>query len=172
MKPTFPALLFLTACGSINPLTAARLSQLDPLTSDPADLAAQVTLPPDIAIPTGGMEMYFGATRDGQEKSATVQLDQHGDIWRLSPEDVIRLETLQREIGIWKAEDPDGTEGTLSISIAGCSLTGTPDPQGEIAVRLSFDGGAQFRPFLTGLTVADMMQQIGAGETLDPCNGL
>lgn len=170
MKLLIPAFLFLTACGSINPLTAAKLNQLDPLTSDPADLAAQVTLPPDIAIPAGGMEMYFGATRDGREKSATLELDQQGDIWRLSPENVRRLESLQHEIAIWEAEDPDGTEGTLSISIAGCSLTSTPDPQGEIAVHLSFDGGAQFRPFITRLTVADMMQQISDAGTLDRCN--
>ena len=153
--------LAVSACGSVHPLTAARLSRLDPLTADPAAIAARISLPEGLAISPGGAVLEIGARRKdtGESLSGRYALRRKGDTWALAPADAAALRTLQAEVLAWKAEDAG--EGHLSLHLTGCRTGAGPAQDAPISADLSLDGGASFLPLLRGLEVSDLQRAAG-----------
>ncbi|QDC08287.1 hypothetical protein FHY55_03085 [Oceanicola sp. D3] len=165
----------LAACTTLNPVTAARLSRLDPLTADPAAIAARLRLPEGLAIQPGGAVLSISAIRKdtGERLAETFELEPSGTLWRLSEPDIATMREAQDRAARWKREAPDQSSGALSLSLTGCSRsTGArsgPDPEAPISADVSLDGGASFLPLIRGLTVADLAKAAGTGTAIGPC---
>ncbi|SIO15318.1 hypothetical protein [Vannielia litorea] len=161
----------LPGCTTLDPVTAARLSRLDPLTADPAALVARLHLPEGLAVAPGGAVLRLSARREdtGEALDEAYVLERRGAAWRLSAVDAAALRSVQHRIAGWKAEAPEASGGALSLSLTGCATGAGPNPKGEVAADLSLDGGTRFMPLLRGLTVAEITRAAGPGATLGPC---
>ena len=140
-------LVILGACGDLVPSTLWAVNRLDPLTTDPADIAVQLVLPDSVAVARDSGKLTFSARKvDGETLVSNFALTQVGDVFFVSPDQHADLRALQAKIREWKDVDPNGTRGSLSVTYIPCK-TGPTVPAGlraTVRIRLELDG-----PFLT-----------------------
>ncbi|MDF0601097.1 hypothetical protein P1J78_10175 [Psychromarinibacter sp. C21-152] len=163
--------LGLAGCAALDPAGVARLSALDPLTTDPARIVARIALPPGLVVPPGAAVLDIGATRadTGARLTGRYALTSRGDLWALSPDDAARLRALLARIRAWTAAAPEATRGRLALSVSACATGGGPDPDAPIAADLSTDGGARFVPVLRGLTAGDLLARANTAGADGAC---
>ncbi|PJI93073.1 hypothetical protein BC777_1941 [Yoonia maricola] len=138
------SVLALTACTSIVPLTAMRLSGLSPASADPADLAIDLGLPAGIDVSPGGATMIFKVSRVdlGETREGQFALKRDGSIFMVDPQDYADLRALQALTRTWQAENDDATNGSLMINVSPCRIGDGPaeDARVNVAVRMQRDG--------------------------------
>lgn len=118
--------LLLAGCGSVVPRTAMMLNAMNPLTTDPAALAVSVDLPPGLGIIDDSVTFGVDASNpDRGIRTGQWVLFEDRDVeyrpqYRFSDEDAEGLRGLQRELAVWEAEDPQGTQGSFSVNVGVC----------------------------------------------------
>ena len=164
------ALALLAACGSVDPVTMARLAALDPLAEDPAAFSVGLDLPDGLAIPPGGAALTLSA-RDaqGDEVRAEADLMEGADgRWRVAEADLPALRETQRTIRAWKAADPDGTSGSLSLELAACRDGSGTLPTGTVSADIVTAPGAAPAPLLRRVPVGRVLA-LADGPAGDAC---
>jgi hypothetical protein len=139
-KPVFAAALFsLVSCASVNPIGLAKLAAMDPLATDPAQLAVAARLPEALKLRTGDLVMTVktdGATGadaidetfllDVKEAKAGVIVPQAGErlqTARVAPSDIERLRTTQAKARTIKSAGGKKGIGAISINARGACKT-------------------------------------------------
>ena len=150
MRPTILSVLLLSACTSIVPLTAMRLSGLSPTTADPADLAVDLTLPAGIDVSPGSAVLLFSTTRadTGETDAATFTLLRNGSVFTIDPADYADMRATQATIRQWKAENEVGVEGSLGISLSPCRIGEGPDDDATVSVAIQMEQDGAFLPLV------------------------
>ena len=170
MKDVLLALsICLGACTSIVPSTLLHLRGLDPLSADPSDIALQVDLPDGMALLSGSGTLDLQAVRsDGTETSGSFPIEMAGGVLQVAPAAHADLRSLQAEIRGWKAADPDGTKGSLSVDFEPCRLGATLPETGNVSIyiRLATDG--PFLPLVKGAPIDKALESV-AQDPLKPC---
>ena len=163
-------LALLAACGSLDPITVARLAALDPLAEDPAAFSVGLDLPDGLAIPPGGAELTLSARNaEGDEAGAAAELTEGADgRWRVTEADLPALREAQRTIRAWKAADPDGTIGSLSLELAACRDGSSIPPAGTVSADIVTAPGAAPAPLLRRVP-ADRLLALAGGRPGDAC---
>ena len=163
------ALIALGACTDLVPSTLLALSNVDPLTADPADIAISLDLPDGVALLPGSGELTLGATnRDGETAQQSFTLQQSGDVLAVATTNHQALRALQSRIREWEETDPSGTNGSLSVSLAPCR-TGDSVADGlraSASVRLQQDG--PFLPLIKDGPLSALLNE-QARDTMEPC---
>jgi len=153
------ASICLGACSTIVPGTVLQLQRLDPLTADPADIALQVDLPDSVGLlPEAGTLDLRATLRDGSVVGDSFPIEMRGDILRVAPSSHADLRAVQADISTWKAADPDGTSGSLSVDLSPCLKTPDlpEDARVSVAIRVSQDG--PFLPLVRQAPLRDAME--------------
>jgi len=142
--------------------TARAVSQLDPLSVDPADIAVQLTPPVGMAVQDGSAVLRLSAQRGDATRGTDVTLQRDGNVWTIPVADHARLRAGQVAIAAGKEAD-EGTKGSLGVTLDPCRMGAGPlGKTGSVAIRLSRDG--DFLPLLT-----DAPAQAMLGDT-DPAD--
>ena len=162
----FPLLFlpFLAACGSIVPETARQLSGLDPLTADPAGFAVTLALPEGYGIQPGGAEVSLTVENPGLgEAGGLWALEETTDgtgnqSYRFAEADLDEVRRVQATASAWESSDPDGTQGSLSVSVDPCRMAGAaPDDDPRVSVFLAVLPGAPMAPLVRNAPLAEVM---------------
>ncbi|MEL6838862.1 MAG: hypothetical protein AAFP85_06185 [Pseudomonadota bacterium] len=142
--------LALSACTSIVPTTAMRLSNLSPTTANPADIAVDLTLPTGIDVSPGSARMLFSMIRTdtGETAEGAFTLDRDGSVFTINPADYAALRALQATARQWKAENADAATGSLSISLSPCRLGAGPDDEARVGVAIQMKQDGAFLPLV------------------------
>ncbi|SFJ65865.1 hypothetical protein [Jannaschia pohangensis] len=152
-----PALaLILAGCGSLVPSTVLRASSLDPLTADPAVLAAYPVLPDGIGLVPGESRLILSGVRDdtGEENRQEYVLIAQDGGYRIDPRDHARLRGQQAALAEWKTGP--GMEGSLSIFLAPCRIGDGPSADARYAVDVSFAADGERLPLLRDAPLSDL----------------
>lgn len=164
----FLPLLALCACSAIDPLTALRLSSLDPLTADPAAIELALTLPPGLRVVPGTARLEFGAQRGQDRIGGSYLLQDRGGVFALTSADAARMRDMQAQVAAWQAEGD--ARGSLGIGLGACAVdTGpAPDASGSVFIRLE-QGGAML-PLIADARIVDLIGAAALGA-IGPCAG-
>lgn len=157
MKSTLLLIVpFLSGCLSLVPTTAFKASQLNPLITDPADLAAFLDLPDGLGTLPDGNILVLEATRDddGTVMSQTYTLQDWQGGLRIAPEDRDRFRAQQAMILEWK--DGPGAKGSLSIDLAPCAIGDGPADDARYSVDLMLEQDGPRLPLLRNAALADL----------------
>lgn len=170
MRPCLAPLLFLAACAGLDPATALRMSQIDPLTADPAGFAIRLDLPAGVGIASDSAALGLSATRNAETRGGVFRIvaAPSGDIWRIAPVALTPLREAQEIIAEWERVDPDGTEGSLTISATPCRAGDGPAHDATLSAALQVAPGGPYLPILREVPVADLMRAAGLVD-LPPC---
>lgn len=166
--------LALMACSTVNPVTLARLSQVNPLETDPALYRVLANLPEGLDVKKGSSQLVLSMTLEGetQVNEFTLQHLDKGGVQELAvaEEDLERLRALQALARQAKLQNPGGSSGSLSASVGLCTVNGGPDPDDEISIDLVMDGQTAL-PLVRSLSVSRYLAEIEkkAVEPLQPC---
>lgn len=163
--------VLLSGCSNLVASTAARLADLSPLEADPGGFAIRADLPEGLDLVPGASELTLSATRDdGMSASGTfaiLKMDGDEPLWRIDPARLDDLRTLQTRIRSWEEADPDGTTGSLGITVKGCRIGAGPAPDATLSLWIRITADTPLRPLLRNLPVAKI-QDDGARQ-LPPC---
>lgn len=161
MRPFILPALLLSACTSIVPSTALRLSALSPMEADPAGFAVAMTLPEGLEIEPNSARLTLSAIRTdtGEIRDATFVLERlklEGAVYRVAPGDLDSLRAFQANIGQWKAENGDSTRGSLNVTLSPCTIGEGPagDARASVAIRINPDG--PFLPLVLNGPISDI----------------
>lgn len=142
--------LALSACTSIVPLTAMRLSTLSPINADPADFAVDLTLPAGIDVSPEGAILLFTVMRADRDETqeGTFALRREGSVFTIDPDDHAALRGLQAMARDWKAEKGTDTSGSMSINVSPCKLDEGPAADAKVSVAVRVEQGGAFMPLV------------------------
>jgi hypothetical protein len=163
------ALIALAACGDIVPGTLRAARTLDPLTADPAVIALRLDLPDSLRVVPGSARLKLGArNRAGEVLGQSFVLELRNNVLAVAEGDHAALRQLQKQIGAWKAADPDGTLGTLSLDFRPCRTQDTipDDARGSVSIRLAQDG--PFLPLIQEGPVRALLKEVSPNG-MGPC---
>ncbi len=160
----------LAGCEPIESESFSYRLGVDPMNTDPAKIVALVTAPEGVTIPPRGVLLYVAAARvDSQEVLAGwYPMVLRGDLWRMTEDDAAALRELQKVMRLWELEAPDKAHAGLNLEIKVCATGPALDPNTPVSVKLSGDGGAQFRTVLRNLTVEEALAAKGSAPPLPP----
>ena len=154
--PCLAAAALLTACGAVSLGTLTRLSALSPLTADPADMAVAVDLPEGVGIRPGSARLTFEVTRGAESVSRVMVLAGAPETGlSVAPEDLAPLAEAQALARDWKAVDPDGTSGILSLTFDPCR-DGDLAAEATVSAAIRLEEDGPFLPLLRGVSVAEV----------------
>jgi len=169
------ASLLLGGCSSVVPGTVARLSQVSPLTADPAGFVVALDLPDGVAVAPGSAHLILSARQTDTGEAATGQFTLEAgqtaagqDTLRVAEKDLSSLRALQARINAWEDADPDATQGSLSVTLAGCRVGEGPDPDATLSIALQPDKDAPFLPLVRNAPLSDALKLAETGP-LPPC---
>ena len=115
--------LLLAGCTAVDPVTALRLSSVDPLTADPAGYAVALDLPAGLDIRPDSAFLTLRATRADTGETAEgafALIAGDVDTYALDRADLPRFRALQSRIGAWQAAAPEATSGSFRVAVGGC----------------------------------------------------
>ena len=164
----------LASCTSVVPSTVSQLNRLSPVEADPSGFTIFVDLPEGLGIMEDSAMLVFGAERIGRvervEGFFTLERGQVGEAetFRVAEEDLDRFRELQRQIGVWQAEDADGTKGSLSIGVGGCLIGEGPAPESRLAISMTVEEGGPVLPLIRPTAVERVLDVLNV-EDLPPC---
>ena len=175
MRLSILSLILLAGCSGMVPGTALLLSNTDPLTADPGQISVALDLPEGLGVLPESVKLGLEATRSGVGDVGgvwTLEQARDGegrDVFRVPEEDREALRQVQRQARVWNDEDPDGTQGALSLSIGGCRTVPAEQLRGARAsafIQLREDGPA--RPLFLNAPISQVLssEQVLA---LPPC---
>ena len=168
IRPLLPVLLLISGCGAMVPGTAARLSGLSPLTADPEGMAIAVDLPEGLGLLPDSAVLSFSVRRDGEEAAREVILTgSAAEGYSIADADLGPFREVQARAREWKAADPDGTSGSLSLTFAPC-LSGELAPGARVAARIRLAEHGAFLPLMRPQRVTDFAEALDL-ETIPPC---
>ncbi|MEO0385912.1 MAG: hypothetical protein AAF281_00070 [Pseudomonadota bacterium] len=165
--------LLLAGCTAVDPVTALRLSTVDPLTADPAGYAVALDLPAGLDIRPDSAFLTLRATRaDTGETAERAFALIAGDVdtYALDRADLPRFRALQSRIKAWQAAAPEATSGSLSVAVGGCRRGLGPAADARVGVRLRTRPGDAFLPLLRDAPL-DRLLGAAAGRGLPACDG-
>lgn len=160
------SLTLLAGCSGIVPGTALLLSNTDPLAADPGQISVALDLPEGIGVLPGSVKLSLEAEREGFGKVGDVwTLEQTQDasarqVFRVAEADHAELRSVQTQAREWNVEDPDGTRGSLSLSIGGCRTV----PADELAdarasVFIGLRNDAPMRPLFLKAPISEVLSE-------------
>jgi hypothetical protein len=145
------------------------------LEADPADIAVALVLPEGAAIVPGSAILTLSATRAVADRQTTqnyMLADAKGsdgsDIYAISQSDLDAFRTQQSMIAQWKAEEPDGTKGSLSVQLAGCKLGDGPSEDATLSINIRTERDGGFFPLVRDAPLAEALGLAGL-DGLQPC---
>ena len=173
MKPihTLATGLILSACSYVPIDTLRQLSQLDPMTADPASIAVRFHLPQGLDMPEGSAVLTLDTKNTaGAELNEVYVLrraSHAGDVvFRVAPNDLERLRAQQAAVKTWGEEESDGT---LRVGIEDlCTIGAGPPPDARLSTAISLDAGDTFLPLVTDISLSEVLEQ-GEFSELAPC---
>ncbi|WP_179378066.1 hypothetical protein [Jannaschia marina] len=138
----------LQACASVVPGTALLASRLDPITADPADVAAFPVLPEGVGLLPGKSILVLSGVRedDGAEASETFVLAPWQGGFRIDPADYERFRSQQALLRGW-AEGP-GVDGTMTVTVGACIDGRGPDRDARYSVDVILEQGGPRLPLV------------------------
>ena len=89
------------------------------------------------------------------------------EVFRIAESDLARLDSLQRWIRDWENEDPDDTQGSLTINVAGCRVGALAAGPVSASTYLRIDAAEDFILLTEDVdlrTVEGLLGGSGAGE--------
>ncbi|NSX53654.1 hypothetical protein [Parasulfitobacter algicola] len=153
----------LSACTSIVPTTALRLSTISPFEADPAGFALAITMPKGFDIEPKSARLVFIVTRNDtyearKETFVLDRIDADQTVFRVAPNDLDALRAIQAVAKQWKAESND-TNGSLGVTLTPCKLGAGPaeDARVSVAIRVKKDG--PFMPLVRNAPIAAVAEQ-------------
>ena len=172
------AVLALSACASLNPLTLYHLSQLSPLEADPADFTVAIDVPNGASIEPGSATLGLSAIRGNETIGAEYALASINgnpidlpppkgryNLYRIADTDLAAIRATQAKARLWEAEDPDGTQGSLSAGLKPCTLGDGPAKDAAVAIQLRITPGGPFLPLVKSMSLRQVV-----GADIKPCN--
>ena len=171
-----PLILLLGACTSVVPSALARLNQLSPLESDPADIAVALDLPDRLDIKPGTATIGFRAERKdiGEVSTGTYVLRQREDketglvIFDIEDADQRDMRAQQSLVRLWKEKAPRQTSGSVSVAFQGCAIGTGPADEAEVSILMRTEQGGEFFPLVRGASMKDVLNILEVTE-IDPC---
>ncbi|MCK0096121.1 hypothetical protein MWU60_11115 [Yoonia sp. F2084L] len=167
MRFSILSVLVLSACTSIVPLTAMRLSTLSPITADPADFAVDLTLPAGIDVSPEGAKLLFTVTRADRDETqeGAFALRREGSVFTVDPDDHAALRVLQATAREWRAENGSETSGSIMINVSPCRLDAGPSADARVSVAIRMEQGGVFMPLvrngpLSAVTSQDQLRDM------------
>ncbi|WP_171208593.1 MULTISPECIES: hypothetical protein [unclassified Ruegeria] len=157
-------LLFI-GCNSVVPGTVRQLTDVDPLTARPSDIALKLELPSALGVrPDSGRIELSGHGADGSISKRFVLHEVDDGVFLIADQDIERFQSVQQEISRMKMEDPEGTKGSLSLSFGPCLNHPTDIDQERltVAIRLSQEG--EFLPLLVDVPARTVMNNVVSSE--------
>jgi hypothetical protein len=178
----FAILLLLVSCGSVVPVTMARLYMLDPLTTDPTAIGVALIMPAGLRVAPNSatmsleitrIDVHFTETFTLVETSATASgidlpAGAHGSVFGLAAADIPRILALQSKIKDWKSTEPGGTKGDFEITLKACSVDAGPQPDARCSILVRTQADVAFMPLVRNALLSD----VDGAELLDtikPC---
>ena len=172
MRPLI-LLTLLAGCSSLVPSTVAQLAGLSPLTADPAGFEVALDLPPGIDVVPDSALLVLAASQSetGAAFEAPFVLQRRDgpvQLWRVNPDDLDELRTLQARAAEWEAEDPDASSGSLSVGLEPCRIGDGPAPDAAVSISLRVQPGGPLLPLVRNAPISDFADDATINE-LDPC---
>ena len=173
LKRSLLTCLALCGCAYVNPQGVAQMSAFSPLTTDPAELRAVVSLPMGVEIPTNGAVLTFAGPRAG----AAIPLVLEQEIWGTTRGDIpfwmgLSLAQSQAFFGGPKANvraGPDETRGAFSISVAACRAGDGPAEDATFSVALATTEDGRFIPLVEDAPIKDALALAEGGPNQNKC---
>jgi hypothetical protein len=167
MLRTVPLLLSLAGCTWSDPLAVTRLARLSPTEVEFGAASVGVALPEGVGVLPGSARLFLGAERGdtGESVGSTAPLAERGGRWIVAPEEAAALRETQAAIRRWRAEAPDATRGTLSVTVGGCVEGAGPGPDPRVSVDLALEPGAAPLPLVRGAPLSAVV----GDAALPPC---
>jgi hypothetical protein len=189
-KPLFAAALFsLVSCASVNPIGLAKLAAMDPLATDPAQLAVAARLPEALKLRTGDLvmtvktegttgtdaidEAFLLDVKEAKAGEAGVIVPQSGErlqTARVAAPDIDRLRAAQAKARAVKAAGGKKGKGSITINVRGGCRTAEL-PAGPLNLNIFMETGkdGSWFPVVSNLEVrkalgADVIGKIAACE--------
>jgi hypothetical protein len=188
-KPVVAAALFsLASCASVNPIGLAKLAAMDPLATDPAQMAVAARLPEALKLRTGDLvmtvktdgakgvdvidETFLLDINDASAGEAGVIVPEAGErlqTARVAPSDIERLRATQAKARVIKTAGGEKGQGAISINARGACRTGdlTAGPL-NLNIFMATEKGGGWFPVVSNL---DVRKALGADlvAKIEPC---
>ena len=176
MKPilrtlTLIAGLALPGCGSVVLPTVAALNAVSPLTADPAGFEVAAALPAGADVPVGGAIFTISMSREDTgeaiKQDFTLQRRQSADgriLFRVHPDDLDALRSLQTKARSWEDENPVGASGSFGISVSACQTSDMLDLDSTFSVSIRTLQDGPFLPLLRNVRIADALEAVDASD--------
>ena len=168
MNRSLPLLLaagVLSGCGGLVPTTLVRLGAVSPLEADPAGFAVTLDLPEGLGLQPGiGRLALTAERRDPPDRLAGacgLSSGPDGGIG-VDPDEIDALRALQAEVAAWEAADPDGTSGSLSVTLDPCRIGAGPAPDARVSVAIRLEPGGPFLPLVRN----DPISQVAGSDDI------
>ena len=187
MKTLFLSVLafsavFLSACGSLSSRGLVAASQLDPVTTPPADVALAITVPQTLQLADGDAVLrisYGDAARTIVDTEVPLTIApatasvgiraQLGDtlyVARVAEGDAEIFAAAQEEIRALRPTVQDG-RGTLAIMVTGGCRTGPPLNALPVSTWFQTHPAAEFVPLTRQMDLSDELKK--RGVTIPEC---
>lgn len=164
------AILGLSGCVAMNPVTMVRLATMNPLAADPGAIAVQLVLPAGVGVVEGSAAMSIETTfADGDEISERFLLENlPNDVWRVARADQELLRELQVRVITAEEADPDTASGSFSVGFEPCTLGDGPGEDATFSISIQLDHGGGFLPLVNNARVSELYEADDIA-TLEPC---
>ncbi|MGF6172912.1 hypothetical protein [Ensifer sp. 4252] len=184
----FLSLNVLAACAALNVGSLEKLSSVDPLTSDPAELRVALLVPEGLSLRRGDAMLGISWKADGtpldtrhfalQIQSgnagapALTERMRNGQtlyVLTLTPADAERLRDMQEKIAVTKGIEAKG-RGSLAVGFSGGCWTGQFPADQKITVDawIRTRSDESYFQILSGLDLMDTLRQSGV-KALPAC---
>lgn len=162
-------------CSSLVPSSLVALRGLSPLEADPEGFVVGLDLPDEVRVVPGSARLTLRADRTdiAEERAGSFVLQESvsegASFYRVAPEDLEALRTLQSEINAWETVAPDATSGSLSVSLTTCREVADVPDDATVSVDLQLDVGGPFVPLLRDAPLTAILDA-AALDQLAPCS--
>jgi len=169
MRVTFSSLALtfsLMGCSSVVPTTLVQLSNLDPLTADPAGFAIGLETSQGLNIEPGTV-LTFQATHSpsGEFIREDLTLIENRTengliIYSIDPDGVTALRDLQAAVVPWKETSDGNSSLTIGVDAQGCREDGFDDLTSEprVSVFMQLAEGAPMRPLIRNGPMSELFE--------------
>ena len=151
---------FLLGCGSINPVTLAKVARLSPLDADPAVMGVEIELPPGIGVREGEARITFFSTRTDTNQSISetfVLEDMNNSQFQIARDDLDRLRETQTTVRNWETEAPRANSGGINVTVGPCIYGNGPDPDARASLSVRIDESGTFYPLVTNGPLSEVV---------------
>lgn len=166
----------LAGCGFVDFATLEEVTDLSPLTADPASVTVFLDLPDGLGILPGSANVTFGALRADTAQSdyeiyplQTVETDGLTGL-RIAPNDWPKFRGQQMRLRGWEADAPKSTEGTFAVDGEPCAIGPGPASGATASVYLQLASGQDRQPLINDAPLTSWFSTSDLAN-LPPCGG-